>query len=50
MFRYMRAFFAANAAHLAFEANFQGGPTFGGGSYGPGTTVPKAAMTYKAEF
>jgi hypothetical protein len=48
--RQMRAFFAANSGHLAFECNFQGGPTVGGGSYGPQTTVPKAAAAYKATF
>jgi hypothetical protein len=48
--RDMRAFFAANAAHIAFEANFQGGPASGSGSYGSGTAVPKAAAAYKAGF
>jgi hypothetical protein len=46
----MRAFFAANAAHIAFEANFQGGPGSTGGSYGTGTTVPNAAAAYRAGF
>jgi Glycosyl hydrolase family 26 len=46
--RDMRAFFAANAAHIAFEANFQGSST--GGNYGVGTTVPNAAAAYKAGF
>jgi hypothetical protein len=44
----MRAFFAANAAHIAFESNFQGAST--GGSYGAGTTVPNAAAAYRAGF
>jgi hypothetical protein len=46
----MRTFFAANAAEIAFECNFQGPPSSGGGSYGPGTLVPQAAMAYKAAF
>jgi beta-mannanase len=46
--RDMRTFFAANAPHIAFEANFQGVST--GGSYGPDTTVPKAAAAYRAGF
>jgi hypothetical protein len=46
----MRAFFAASAAHLAFEANFQGVPGSTGGSYGAGTTVPAAAAAYRAGF
>jgi hypothetical protein len=46
----MRAFFAANATRIAFEANFQGDPASTGGSYGAGTTVPKAAAAYKAGF
>jgi hypothetical protein len=44
----MRAFFAANAAHIAFESNFQGSST--GGTYGVGTTVPNAAAAYRAGF
>lgn len=44
----MRAFFAANAAHLSFEANFQGTST--GGNYCPTTTVPNAAAAYQAGF
>jgi hypothetical protein len=46
----MRTFFARNASHLAFEANFQGvrGPT--DGRYGPGTAVPHASAAYRAEF
>lgn len=48
--RHMRAFFEANATHLAFECNFQGSRTSTGGSYGPGTMVPKASAAYKAGF
>jgi hypothetical protein len=48
--QYMRAFFAANSAHLAFECNFQSAPASGGGSYGPGTRVPRAAAAYKGGF
>jgi hypothetical protein len=48
--RDMRAFFARNAAKIAFEANFQGGPSSAGESYGPGTTVPKASAAYKTGF
>jgi hypothetical protein len=47
--RDMRAFFEANAAHLAFEANFQGVPGIEG-SYGAGTMVPHAAAAYRAGF
>lgn len=46
----MRSFFAANAAHIAFEANFQGAAASTGGRYGVGTTVPNAAAAYKAGF
>jgi hypothetical protein len=46
--RYMRAFFAANAARLAYEANFQSPTTCG--TYAPGTTVPNSAAAYKAGF
>jgi hypothetical protein len=46
----MRAFFASNAAEIAFECNFQGSPSSGEGSYGPGTLVPEAAAAYKAGF
>jgi hypothetical protein len=48
--RDMRAFFEANAAHVAFEANFQGGRAGTGGSYGPGTGVYHAAAAYRAGF
>lgn len=41
---YMLGFFQANAARLAYESTFQAG----GGSYGPGTTVPYAAAAYRA--
>lgn len=44
----MRAFFATNAAHLSFEANFQGTST--GGNYWLTTTVPNAAAAYQAGF
>ena len=44
--RDMRAFFAANAAHIAFEAIFQGSI----GNYNAGHTMPKAAQVYKAGF
>jgi hypothetical protein len=47
----MKAFFAANAARIAFEANFQGPASSStGGSYGAGTTVPNAAAAYQAGF
>jgi beta-mannanase len=46
----MRAFFAANAEEITFECNFQASPSSTGGSYGPGTLVPKAAEAYKAAF
>jgi hypothetical protein len=46
----MKGFFAANAAHIAFEANFQGAPSSTGGSYGTGSTVPKASAAYQAGF
>jgi hypothetical protein len=46
----MKGFFAANTAHLAFEANFQGAPSSTGGSYGTGSTVPKASAAYQAGF
>jgi hypothetical protein len=45
----MRGFFAANAAHIAYEANFQDSASAGGG-YGTGTTVPNAAAAYQAGF
>jgi hypothetical protein len=48
--QYMRAFFASNSSHLAFECNFQGSPASGGGSYGPGTRVSRAAAAYKTGF
>jgi hypothetical protein len=44
----MRGFFEANASHLAYESTFQGHTV--GGSYGVGTTVPRAAATYQAGF
>jgi hypothetical protein len=44
--RDMRAFFAANASHIAFEAIFQGSI----GNYDAGRTMPKAAQAYKAGF
>ena len=44
--RDMRAFFAANAPHLAFEAIFQGRI----GNYAAGHTTPKSAQAYKAAF
>jgi hypothetical protein len=44
----MRAFFTANASAIAFECNFQATST--GGSYGPGTSIPKASAAYKADF
>jgi len=46
----MKGFFAANAAHIAYEANFQGTSSSTGGSYGTGTTVPNAAAAYQASF
>lgn len=46
----MWSFFAANAAHLSFEANFQGDASSTGGSYDTGTTVPSAAAAYRADF
>jgi hypothetical protein len=46
----VRSFFVANAAHLAFESNFQGVPSSTGGSYGDGTTVPMAAAAYRTGF
>ena len=42
----MRAFFAANAPYIAFEANFQGSI----GNYHAGHTMPKAAQAYQAGF
>jgi hypothetical protein len=44
--RDMRAFFAANARHIAYEAIFQGSI----GTYDAGHTMPKAARAYKADF
>ena len=44
--RDMRAFFAANAPHIAFEAIFQGSI----GNYHAGRTMPNAARAYKAGF
>ena len=46
----MREFFAVNASEIAFEANFQGTQSTTGGSYGPGTSLPKASAAYKAGF
>ena len=46
----MKGFFAANAAHMAFEANFQGAPSSTGGSYGTGTRLPAASAAYQAGF
>jgi Glycosyl hydrolase family 26 len=46
----MRAFFAANASSIAFECNFQGPQSSTGGSYGTGTSIPKASAAYKADF
>jgi hypothetical protein len=46
----MRSFFATNAAHLSFEANFQGGSGSTGGLYWPSTVVPNAAAAYQAGF
>jgi Glycosyl hydrolase family 26 len=46
----MRSFFAANAAHLAFEANFQGGSNSTGGMYLPTTTIPNSASAYQTGF
>jgi hypothetical protein len=48
--RDMRDFFAANAAEIAFECNFQGDQSTTGASYGPGSSVPKASAAYKAGF
>ena len=45
---YMRGFFQANAADLAWESIFQSSTT--GGVYGTGTQMPKAAAAYKAGF
>ena len=45
---YMRGFFQANAAYIAWESNFQGTATRGG--YGTGTQVPLSAAAYKAGF
>ena len=42
----MRAFFAANAPRISFEAIFQGSM----GNYAAGHTMPKAAQAYKAGF
>ena len=42
----MRAFFAANAHYIGFEANFQGSS----GNYHAGHTMPHAAQAYKAGF
>ena len=44
--RDMRAFFAANAPRISFEAIFQGSM----GNYAAGHTMPKAAQAYKAGF
>jgi len=44
--RDMRAFFAANARYIAFEAIFQGSI----GNYDAGHTMPKAAQAYQAGF
>jgi hypothetical protein len=46
----MKGFFVANAAHIAYEANFQGEPSSTGGGYGTGTTVPNSAAAYQAAF
>ena len=46
----MRAFFAANASAIAFECNFQGTSSSTGGSYGAGTSIPKASAAYRAAF
>jgi hypothetical protein len=48
--RDMRDFFAANAAYIAFECNFQGYQFTTGASYGAGTSIPKASAAYKAGF
>ena len=44
--RDMRAFFAANAPHIAFESIFQGSVA----DYNAGHTMPNAARAYKAGF
>ena len=44
--RDMRAFFAANARYIAFEAIFQGSI----GNYDAGRTMPRAAQAYQAGF
>ncbi len=44
--RDMRAFFAANARYIAFEAIFQGSI----GTYDAGHTMPRAAQAYQAGF
>ena len=44
--RDMRAFFAANAPSIAFEAIFQGSI----GNYDAGRTMPRAAQAYQAGF
>ena len=44
--RDMRAFFAENARHIAFETIFQGSI----GNYHAGHTMPRAAQAYKAGF
>ena len=44
--RDMRAFFAANARYIAFEAIFQGSI----GDYNAGHTMPRAAHAYQAGF
>ena len=44
--RDMRAFFAANARYIAFEAIFQGSI----GNYHAGRTMPRAAQAYQAGF
>ena len=46
----IRAFFAAHAAEIAFECNFQGSQSTTGASYGPRTSVPAASAAYKAGF
>ena len=46
----MKSFFTANAASIAFEANFQGDSSSTGGVYGSGTAIPRASAAYKAAF
>jgi hypothetical protein len=45
---HMRGFFQAHSASLAWESNFQGSST--GGTYGTGTSVPKASAAYRTGF